>query len=124
MADTYQKRVIYEAVTDLGSHPSAEHVYEHVAKQHPTISKATVFRNLNQMAGLGKLTNIGKIDGVARYDHNCHPHYHFECVACKQIYDVEGHINDIQRQVEWPEGFNMQEHVVSFRGLCKKCGSA
>ena len=121
MADTHQKQAIYEAVVALGTHPSAEHVYELVTKQYPSISRATVFRNLNQMVGLGKLANIGKIDGATRYDHNVHAHYHFECILCKQISDIEGHIADIKQHVVWPEGFELQEYVLNFRGMCKGC---
>ena len=117
---TYQQRIICEAVQET-SHPRAEDVYGHVVKQHPNISKATVHRNLNQMVAEGKLLNIGKIDGFTRYDHNCHPHYHFECGMCKRIFDVEGYIADICRQVECPEGFTVQEHVINFRGICREC---
>ena len=123
MGVTYQQRVIYEAVGELNTHPCADDVYEHVAKQHPTISKATVYRNLNQMASTGKLLNIGKIDGVTRYDHNCHPHYHFECWECRCVYDVEGYVPDICIQVKYPEGFDVKEHTIHFKGVCKDCST-
>ena len=121
MAATYQQRVVYEAVGKLGTHPPAEDVYEQVAKHHPTISKSTVYRNLNQLTAEGKLLNIGKIDGVTRYDHNCQAHYHFECKACKRIFDIEGRVSDIYEHVKCPEGFDMQEHVLNFRGVCREC---
>ena len=121
MKTTYQQQVIYEAVKALGTHPSAERVYEDVVRQHPTISRATVYRNLNQMAETGKLVNIGKIDGATRFDHNCHPHYHFECKVCKRIFDVEGHIADLCRQVKCPEDFDVEGYVINFRGACKEC---
>ncbi|MCL2527890.1 MAG: transcriptional repressor [Defluviitaleaceae bacterium] len=121
MKATYQQRVIHEAVSELGTHPKAEDVYDHVAKVHPTISRATVFRNLTQLAEAGKLLNIGKIDGVTRYDHNCHHHYHFECRVCKRIFDVDECILSIDTQVESPKGFYIEDHVVYFRGVCKVC---
>jgi len=123
MKATFQQRIIYEAVSALGTHPKAEHVYEHVAKIHPTISRATVYRNLNQMSEAGKLLNIGKIDGVTRYDHNVHPHYHFECRKCGRIFDVEGYIADICNHVQPPQGFEIADHVVHFYGTCHECVS-
>ena len=121
MKATYQQRVIYEAVSELGNHPKAEHVYEHVMLKHPTISRATVFRNLNQLAEANKLLNIGKIDGVTRYDHNLHSHYHFECKICKQVSDMEGYISDMHKHIECPVGFHVDEHVLHFRGICAMC---
>ena len=121
MRATYQNRVIFEAVGELGTHPRAEDVYEHVIRQHPTISRATIFRNLNQLAQEGKLLNIGKIDGVTRYDHNCHPHYHFECKNCKLIFDMGGYLPEVHLQISCPDGFDVEEHVIQFRGMCKDC---
>ena len=121
MKATYQQRIIYEAVGELGSHPQAEHVYEHVKQKHPTISRATVFRNLGQLAETGKLLNIGKIDGVTRYDHNLHNHYHFECRICKCVSDMNGYISDMHKRVECPVGFEVDEHVLHFRGVCAQC---
>ena len=118
---TYQQRVIHEAVGALATHPRAEDVYEQVKKQHPTIGRATVYRNLHRMAAEGQLLDIGKIDGVTRYDHNTHPHYHFECKVCKKVYDIDGQLQDLCQQVSSPEGFDVQEHVTYFRGLCAGC---
>ena len=121
MKATYQQRVIHQAVKELGTHPRAEHVYEHVAKEHPTIGRATVYRNLNRMAAEGKILDIGKIDGITRYDHNCHEHYHFECKTCKQVFDIDGGVIDICEHIEAPMGFDVQEHVTYFRGICNNC---
>jgi len=122
MKATIQQRIIHEAVSELGTHPKAEDVYAHVAMTHPTISRATVFRNLNQLAEAGKLLNIGKIDGVTRYDHNCHDHYHFECKICKRVFDVDGVVLDINPQAGCADGFCIDETVVYFRGSCAECG--
>jgi len=118
---TYQQREIYQSVATLSTHPGAEDEHVHVAKENPTIGRATVYRNLNRMAAEGQLLDIGKIDGITRYDHNCHNHYHFECKVCKQVFDVDGLVEDICTQVVGPEGFDVQEHVTYFRGLCRDC---
>ena len=121
MKTTIQQKIIHEAVSELGTHPKAEEVYEHIAKAHPTIGRATVYRNLNQLAEAGKLLNIGKIDGVTRYDHNTHPHYHFECSKCGRIFDIEGYIANMTSQVDVPEGFKVATHVIHFYGTCQEC---
>ena len=121
MRATYQNRAIYEAVGELGTHPSAEEIYEHITRAHPTISRATVFRNLNQLALEGKLLNIGKIDSATRYDHNCHPHYHFECKKCKRVFDIDGYLPDLHEQAGCPDDFDVEEHIIQFRGICSEC---
>ena len=56
--NTIQYQLIYRAVLELGSHPTADEVYTQVAATHPTISKGTVYRNLNKLTENGMLRRI------------------------------------------------------------------
>ena len=44
MADrnTIQKEIIYQTLCGLRCHPTASLVYDHVHREHPTISRSTV----------------------------------------------------------------------------------
>ena len=48
--NTIQRTLVLEAVNRLRFHPTAEEIYDDVIREHPHISKATVYRNLNQLA--------------------------------------------------------------------------
>ena len=120
MRNTIQRQMIFDAVSSLSTHPAAEQVYEHVVTQYPSISKATVYRNLKQMSDAGELLNIGDFNGVTRYDHNCHRHYHFTCDACGQIFDVNSCL-DICSKVKNMEEFEITGYSLTFNGLCKNC---
>ena len=119
--NTIQRQLILDAVKELNIHATAEQVFEHVAAMHPSISKATVYRNLSQMSDSGELTNIGSFSGSARYDHILHKHYHFICDECKQIFDVNGCLSDICSQIPNLDGFEIRGHNLNFNGLCKDC---
>ena len=56
--NTLQKDIILRAVNKLRDHPTADMVYEEVVREYPRISKATVYRNLNQMAKLGQIHKV------------------------------------------------------------------
>ena len=116
---TLQRKLILEAVKELDIHATAEQVYEHIAEKHPTISKATVYRNLSQMAETGELLNIGVYYGSTHYDHNCHKHYHFVCEQCKRVFDVDNVLPE--PKVAGMEGFVIKKHSLSFSGLCREC---
>jgi len=119
--NTVQRQLVLSAMEELNIHATAEQVYEHISKNHPTISKATVYRNLSQLTESGELLNIGCFDGSAHYDHQCHEHYHFMCNACKRIFDVEGDLSDISGRFKGTEEFNITGFSISFSGLCKSC---
>ena len=119
--NTIQRQLILDAVRELNIHATAEQVYEYVVGKHPSISKATVYRNLGQMAESGELLNIGNFDGSSRYDHNCHNHYHFICERCKQVFDVNDYFPDILSKITGMDGFEITGHNLTFNGLCLDC---
>lgn len=118
--NTIQKNLIYNAVKELDIHANAEQVYEYVTAIHPSVSKATVYRNLGQMAESGELLNIGNFYGSTHYDHNCHDHYHFICEECKRVYDINTRFPEIDA-IDCPEGLVIKKHNLSFSGLCNDC---
>jgi len=119
--NTIQKQLIFDAVKALNIHATAEQVYEYIAKENPSISKATVYRNLSQMAEAGTLLNIGSFFEATHYDHNVHKHYHFACKACNAVFDVDGDFPDLINLLEKTEKFDVTNCNISFSGLCKKC---
>ena len=119
--NTVQKRLILDAVRTLDMHASAEQVYEYVVQKHPNVSKATVYRNLNQMAEAKEILNIGNFYGTAHYDHNCHKHHHFICDGCRSIFDVEVDCEQIIDRVSGKVEFDIADFNLTFSGLCRKC---
>ena len=122
--NTIQRQLVLNAMKELDIHASAEQVYEYVFKQYPTISKATVYRNLSQLAESGELLNIGSFNGSTHYDHQCHKHYHFMCDSCKRIFDVEGEFSDLSSifvRLGCTEGFDITGYSISFSGTCWDC---
>ncbi len=119
--NTIQRKLILDAVKELNIHATAEQVHEHISASYPSVSKATVYRNLSQMADSGELLNIGSIKGAAHYDHNCHGHYHFICDKCERVFDVNNFFPEICRRITGMDGFNISGHSLVFNGLCPDC---
>ena len=42
----------------LKCHPTADEVYAQVSSEHPTISRGTVYRNLNQLMADGEIIGV------------------------------------------------------------------
>ena len=83
--NTVQRAMTLEAVRRLHAHPTAEEVYRQVAAEHPSISRATVYRNLRQLAESGLLLKINTTDGADHFDHRCDAHYHAGCLRCGRV---------------------------------------
>lgn len=123
--NTIQKKLVLDAVLRLADHPTAEQVYAEVVKEHPTVSKATVYRNLNGLSQSGVLRHIPMPDGADRFDHRLTPHAHIECMVCGRVCDafVEDDAG-LDAQVERQTGFRRATHELMFRGVCPGCAEA
>jgi len=119
--NTVQRQLILNAVRDLDLHATAEQVYEHIHEKQPSISKATVYRNLSLMTESGELLNAGNFHGSTHYDHNCHEHYHFICDECKRIFDLNGDYSGIIGKTKETNDHDIKGCHISFTGVCHEC---
>ena len=120
--NTVQRQIILEAVKKFHTHPKVEEIYSEIHKNHPTISKATVYRNLRQLAENGDICQVSLLDDLDRFDGRISRHYHFKCKICGCISDVDvEYLADINETVRQKYGFQVSGHDVIFKGICLEC---
>lgn len=118
---TPQRDIILDYLKNSREHPTAELVYEKVKEKLPSISLATVYRNLNMLAAKGEITRID-IGHEAHFDGDTSSHLHFICKKCKKIYDKHGTTVFRSAKRCWQErGFAAEQTNVLTFGLCNKC---
>lgn len=117
--NTIQRDLVLKAVRKLKCHPTAEEVYAEVAKEYPTISRGTVYRNLNQLASSGEISSREIPSGANCYDHRCDEHYHAKCLRCGKVFDVDmEYIPDLGKNINDPHGFEFSGYDLVFKGVC------
>ncbi|MDY3619368.1 Fur family transcriptional regulator [Agathobaculum sp.] len=120
--NTVQRQIVLRAVQSMHDHPTAETVYEAVAGEHPSISKATVYRNLNQLAAQGVIQRVPIPNSADRFDFNLEQHYHVRCTHCGAVYDVQmPYLSDLIDQVEDASGVLVERYEILFEGVCAAC---
>lgn len=119
--NTRQRQLVLEAVYRL-RHPDAEEVYSEVAREHPHVSKATVYRNLNLLAQQGDIRKVETAECAARFDGRTETHYHFRCRLCGKIEDAPMKALDApEKYLERTDGFTVERHELLFVGICAGC---
>ncbi len=123
---TRQRRVVLETVHEIMNHPSVDAVYERVRRRLPRVSLATVYRNLEVLAGQGQLLKIESAGHRMRFDHNTHRHHHVVCVECGRVDDVHDACVAVKESLvdEEVSGFEILDWRVEFRGVCPACQNA
>lgn len=120
--NTIQRTLVLKTVRKLRCHPTADEVYTELAVEHPTISRGTVYRNLNDLAAAGEIGSR-EIPGCAsRYDHRCDDHYHAKCLKCGRVFDVDmDYISGLEKNVKDTQGFEFSGYDLVFKGICAGC---
>jgi Fe2+ or Zn2+ uptake regulation protein len=118
-----QLEVIWAAIKDDNSHPTADQVYEKVRKKIPNVSLGTVYRNLQKLVVDEKLRVLTQ-GRLQRFDPLIARHQHFICERCNRVYDVLVEQQNELKPVKLPHaGFKVTSHQVAFYGTCKHCSS-
>ena len=121
--NTIQRQLVFDALQKL-DHPDAEKVYETVAEDHPHISKATVYRNLNLLAEEGKIGKLSTPGGADKFDCRTDPHFHLRCRRCGKVLDTRAKEELLPESLlEDEKGFTVEKMNVEFIGLCPECKS-
>ncbi|MFA6888962.1 MAG: transcriptional repressor [Candidatus Woesearchaeota archaeon] len=118
--NTYQRTKILEYLQSVCTHPTAEQVYTTIKTQIPTITLATVYRNLNILAEQRKILRL-EINKEFRYDADISMHQHCICNTCNTIIDLFDKEISLYALKKIKDSFSAQSVVVIFSGQCKKC---
>jgi Fur family transcriptional regulator, peroxide stress response regulator len=122
LALTHQRQVIWETLMALDGHPSPEEVYEQVRQRIPSISLATIYKNVKTFIDHGLLAEVSLHHGSARLETNMRPHHHTVCTRCRAIEDVdESDLEPIRFRDQAPAGFRVARYSVEVHGLCSSC---
>tara|TARA_Y100000031_G_C8019504_1_gene291857 strand:+ start:56 stop:427 length:372 start_codon:yes stop_codon:yes gene_type:complete len=118
--NTVQREKIMHFLQSVDSHPTAEVVYEHVKKDMPQVTLATVYRNLNLLAEQSKIKRF-EINKHYHYDAKNYLHGHAICEKCGSIIDImEEKIINSLRKIKL-KNFEIKETDVFFKGNCMRC---
>ena len=122
MKEKYSARreQIYQYLVETKNHPEAEQIYLALKSENPSLSLATVYRNLSKFVAEGKAVEIPGANHVIHFDANLEKHYHFSCQQCGRIYDVDFPAIAFNAK-ELEKIGQVQRHELVFYGICNQC---
>lgn len=105
-------------------HPTADDVFMEARSSVPSISLATVYRNLRRLATLGELRER-MFGGVSRFDARVEEHGHLVCTECGAIVDiaVDG-AAVVHRLGQRAQAWEVTHVDVEIKGRCPDCRKA
>ncbi|MBI2821765.1 MAG: transcriptional repressor [Acidobacteria bacterium] len=114
---------LLQALSRVSHHPTARELYRQVRRSLPSVSHATIYRNVQTLAAAGVLATLERAGEAIRYDANPQEHHHFICKRCSKVvdiylthadYSIDHHRSELSRARI--EGCEIQLH-----GTCADC---
>lgn len=120
--NTHQRQLVLDIVKANLDHPTADDVYVLARDQDSSISKGTVYRNLNLLADIGEIRRLQMPFGPDHYDFNMQSHYHFICRCCNKVVDANlSYMEDLNSARAELPGYCIEWHRLLLVGLCSEC---
>ncbi|MBN2127109.1 MAG: transcriptional repressor [Candidatus Diapherotrites archaeon] len=119
--NTVQMDKVYSFLMNSKAHPTAEMVFNSVKIEIPSITLATVYRNLNKLVEKGKAIKL-EVNSEYRFDAELTNHQHCICTECGKIIDsFNEKISKTALKEFNSKEFKAEKTGIYFYGLCKKC---
>lgn len=117
---TPQRVVILDKIKAAG-HLNIEELYEEIRAVYPSISLATVYKNISSMVEADILKEIKVPNHKQKYELHIHPHIHLYCTKCGSLVDMEFDTTCLAKEMQEKNGFQVEDCSVAIIGVCKEC---
>jgi Fe2+ or Zn2+ uptake regulation protein len=120
---TPQREVLLRVLSQTMGHPTADEMVQRVRKVLPTVSHATVYRNLQELVREGVIRTLEVAGTAVQFELNSDDHHHFVCDRCGHVWDVYLSNLDVRinRQRTAMGGFQVNRRDVQLHGVCAAC---
>lgn len=120
---TPQRMAIYSYLMNSDNHPSAETIYKDLKPDYPSMSLATVYKNIAALRDAHLVNEFNVGEDSHRYDADTEFHTHLVCKCCHNVFDYFSDIsfNSTIMNLKGNMGFDVEEQELVFYGICKQC---
>ncbi|MDD6054952.1 MAG: Fur family transcriptional regulator [Helicobacter sp.] len=119
---TPQRLAILKEVQKFG-HISIEEIYENIKESNPSMSLATIYKNLTFMQEAKIVDEVKLPNQKQRYELTKKPHIHLVCEKCGSIVDMEleAPVNELKKACEKSSHYTINDASIAMLGICVNC---
>ena len=119
---TFQRISILESIESHG-HMPIDAIYEEVVKTHPSLSLATVYKNIILMVEKGVLVEVQITEKKPKYELVKDDHIHLVCTECGEVEDRPHNANAdaLFASMTKNENFSLSKQQINLYGVCSHC---
>ena len=115
---TIQRTSILKSI-DKAGHINIDDIYEDVKELHPTLSLATIYKNIILMQKHNVIVEVPMNGKKSKFELKKDEHIHLICQSCGDIQDTT--ITQETRYALTIKNFQLNSSQINLYGICKKC---
>jgi len=122
---TFQRMSMLECIETQG-HMSNDDIYDEVIKIHPSLSLATVYKNIILMVEKGVLVEVPINGKKSKYELVKDDHIHLVCTECGEVEDKPHNesADTVFDSITKEENFSLSKQQINLYGVCAHCQEA
>jgi Fe2+ or Zn2+ uptake regulation protein len=122
---TPQRRLVWETITALGPHCTADEIAAKIEAARPGFPRSTVYRALEAFTIAGALRPVRFGGGATHYEIAGEDHQHAICERCEGIIHLEDSLlRELEDHLEELHHFHPRRTDVLVMGVCAACARA
>ena len=122
LKSTFQRINILDIIDKQG-HSSVDEIYEKIIKLHPSISLATIYKNILLMVEKSVVVEVPIAGKKSKYELAKEDHIHLVCTECGLVEDKPclANSSELLNKLSTNDNFKLKRREVNLYGVCKKC---
>lgn len=104
-------------------HTSIDLIYDKIKAKYPSISLATVYKNISTLCDASILKEVKTPNHKQRYEINCGEHLHVLCQVCGKLEDIKIDVDLFKTYYSNKSGYVLNDVQAVFTGVCPECAS-
>jgi Fur family ferric uptake transcriptional regulator len=123
---TSPRRAIVRVLEEAGDHLDVEEITERAKAVDPSVHRATVYRTLGLLKGLGLVDELDllHLEGDRHFYEVRREaeHAHVICLTCRRVVELSGQVMaDLRANLEQETGYSVQFLRMEVGGTCPAC---
>jgi len=102
-------------------HMSVDELYEAIKKKFPSISLATVYKNINAMLEKSFILEVKIPNQKSKYELTKESHSHVMCESCGKVEDISLDLHSITQKAVNLTHYNIKHDALILSGICPSC---
>lgn len=102
-------------------HMSVDELYEAIKKKFPSISLATVYKNINAMLEKSFILEVKIPNQKSKYELSKESHSHVLCEECGKVEDITLDLHTIAQKAANLTDYMINDDALVLSGICPSC---